>query len=87
MTLIDAITWMQQRPGFAASLGGYPIIGLSSTGYIMRLDRPGKTYWRPNAMQCLAITWEVYTVEQLKAAAAAARAGDQGAAGEVHGNG
>lgn len=74
MTLLDAITWMQQRPGFCAVLGGDLVVGLSSSGFIMRRDKADKTYWRPNAMQCLAITWEVYTVEQLEAAAAEAQA-------------
>jgi len=60
-----------------------PIIGLSSSGFIMRRDKADKTYWRPTAMQCLAITWEVYTVEQLEAAsaeAAAKAAAEQGRA-------
>lgn len=82
MTLLDAVTWMQQRPGFCAVLEGGPIIGLSSSGYIMRRDKPDKTYWRPTAMQCLAITWEVYTLDQLEAAAADAAKAAQAQAGE-----
>ena len=83
MTLLDAVTWMQQRPGFCAVLPDGPIIGVSASGFLMRKDKTLKTYWRPTVMQCLAITWEVYTVEQLEAAAAAAA--QQGAAGAPEG--
>ncbi len=87
MTLIDAVTWMQQRPGFCAVLGDGPIVGLSSSGYLMRRDKPLKTYWRPTAGQVLAITWEVYTADQLAAAADAAAKAVQVAAPEISRNG
>lgn len=85
MTLPDAITWMQQRPGFCAALPGGPIIGLSASGYLMRQDKVAKTYWRPHVQHCLAITWEVFTVEQLEAAAEAARLQASAATGVSNG--
>jgi hypothetical protein len=76
---------MQKRPNHFACLGEV-IIGISGSGFLMRQDKEYKAYWKPTAGQCLAITWEVYTLEQLEAAAAAAAAAAQ-SAGEGAGNG
>ena len=74
MTLLEAVDWMMKRPGFCATLQGDPIIQIGPTGYLMRRDTDYKAYWKPTAMQCLAITWEVYTAEQLAEASAKAQA-------------
>jgi hypothetical protein len=60
------------RPEYLMVLPPSKVLTLSRTGYLVRADKRANEYARLQAADLLAETWQVYTAEQLAAAAAPA---------------
>jgi hypothetical protein len=75
MSFTELILTLVQRPGYLGVLADRRIIRLNEGGYIMDATQEKPNYIRLNTTDCLAMTWEAWTAEQL---AAMARAQEQG---------
>jgi hypothetical protein len=65
MSFVEAVMTMVQRPGYVAVLGGSRVIRLNKAGYILDATKARDSYVRFNTTDVLALTWELYTPEQL----------------------
>lgn len=70
MTLMDVVSWMQQRAGFIAIRPIGALVALNPQGKLICPSRGRNAYAILGAMDVLAIDWEVYTPAQLEARAA-----------------
>lgn len=74
MTFNEAITGMLQRPGYLAVLDTGKVLKLNRAAYVLDATKPGNRYALLNAGDVMAVTWQLYTPEQLTQAAAASNA-------------
>ena len=69
MSFTELIMTLVQRPGYIGVLADRRIIKLNEGGYILDATQEKPAYIRLNTTDCLAMTWEAWTWEQLNAMA------------------
>jgi len=75
MTLCEAVLQMQARPEYLAVLGVERVVWISPSGYLMTNGKKSQTYLRPRVSDLVALTWNVYTPQQLQELVAGAQQG------------
>lgn len=67
MSFTELILTLVQRPGYLGILADRRVIKLNEGGYIMDATKVNPAYVRLNTTDCMAMTWEAWTPEQLAA--------------------
>lgn len=75
MTLRDAVMQMQERPDLLAISPLGQICRLGPSGFLLPALTKDKGYSRFRATELLAVTWVVYTADQLRQMADQEQAG------------
>lgn len=66
MMLHEAVMKMQERPELLAISPLGQVIRLSGSGYLTPAFKVKREYCRLRAIEMLAVTWTVYTEDQLR---------------------
>lgn len=85
MTFSEAITGLMSRPDCVALLDPSIIVSINRAGLLVDETKPYKAYPRLRAQDCMAITWQVLTRQQVEQRAAEIEAQLQ-AAGVLNGH-